>query len=200
MKRSVVFVCVHNSARSQMAGAFLNQRCSDDFVAESAGLEPGKLNPLAVAAMREVGIDIWNKHTKCTFDLLKRGKHYSYDITVCDETSAERSPTFPGGARRLLLEPSPIQQHWKARPTERLAQTRLIRDQIRAKIDTWCGSLRAHSANRLSRRRVAAVRKSQRARLAVDCRLDVVAGAFHSDAEWSICLESDAFSGAACGM
>ena len=140
MKRSVLFVCVHNSARSQMAEAFLNQRCSDDFVAESAGLEPGTLNPLAVAAMREVGIDISNKDTKSSFDLFKRGKHYSYVITVCDETSAERCPIFPGGARRL---------HWSfpdpaalaGTSEERLAQTRLIRDQIRTKIDTWCAEI-----------------------------------------------------------
>lgn len=137
MKRSVLFVCVHNSARSQMAEAFLNQRCPDDFAAESGGLEPGTINPLAVAAMREVGIDLSNKDTKSTFDLLKRGRQYSYVITVCDEASAERCPVFPGGARRLhwsLPDPAAAQGTWE----ERLAQTRLIRDQIRAKIDAWC--------------------------------------------------------------
>ena len=140
MKQSVLFVCVHNSARSQMAEAFLNQRCSNDFVAESAGLEPGELNPLAVAAMREVGIDISNKDTKSVFDLLKRGKRYSYVITVCDETSAERCPIFPGGARRLhwsFPDPAALEGTWEAR----LAQTRSIRGQIRAKIDSWCGEV-----------------------------------------------------------
>jgi glycerol uptake facilitator-like aquaporin/protein-tyrosine-phosphatase len=140
MKRSVLFVCVHNSARSQMAEAFLNQRCPDDFVAESAGLEPGALNPLAVAAMREVGIDISNKDTKSTFDLSKRGKHYSYVITVCDETSAERCPIFPGGARRLHWSfPDPAALEGTSE--NRLAQTRLIRDQIGAKIDSWCAEV-----------------------------------------------------------
>lgn len=140
MKRSVLFVCVHNSARSQMAEAFLGQRCPDDFVAESAGLEPGTINPLAVTAMREVGVDIAHKETKSTFDLFKLGKQYSYVITVCDETSAERCPVFPGGARRLhwsFPDPAALQGAWE----ERLAQTRLIRDQIRAKIDAWCAEI-----------------------------------------------------------
>ena len=96
MKRSVLFVCVQNGARSQMAEAFLNEICPDDFAAESAGLEPGELNPLAVAAMREAGIDISSKQTKAVFDLFKTGKLYSYVVTVCDETSAERCPIFPG--------------------------------------------------------------------------------------------------------
>jgi predicted protein tyrosine phosphatase len=58
MKTKVLFICVHNSARSQMAEAFLKEICGDHFEAHSAGLEPGKLNPLAVEAMREIGIDI----------------------------------------------------------------------------------------------------------------------------------------------
>lgn len=140
MKRSVLFVCVHNSARSKMAEAFLNQRCPDDFVAESAGLEPGTLNPLAVAAMGEVGIDISSRQTQSTLDLFKRGKHYSYVITVCDEMSAERCPIFPGNARRLhwsFPDPATVE----GTREERLAKTRLIRDQIRGKIDAWCSEI-----------------------------------------------------------
>jgi arsenate reductase len=123
-----------------MAEAFLKERCPDDFAAESAGLEPALLNPLAVAAMREVGIDISNNDTKSSFDLFKRGKQYSYVITVCDEASAERCPVFPGGSRRLhwsFPDPASLAGTWE----ERLAQTRLIRDQIRAKIDTWCAEI-----------------------------------------------------------
>lgn len=137
MKRDVLFICVHNSARSQMAEAFLNQLCPDDFVAESAGLEPGTLSPLAVAVMREIGIDISAKETKGVFDLFKAGRHFSYVITVCDETSAERCPVFPGQARRLhwsFDDPAAAQGSWE----QRLAQTRVIRDEIRAKIKEWC--------------------------------------------------------------
>jgi thioredoxin type arsenate reductase len=140
MRQHVLFVCVHNSARSQMAEAFLNARCAGDFVAASAGLEPGSLNPLAIEAMGEMGIDISHNTTKSAFDLFKAGKHYAYVITVCDEASAERCPIFPGNARRL---------HWSFRDPasfqgtqeERLAQTRAVRDAIRAKIEEFCGEV-----------------------------------------------------------
>jgi arsenate reductase (thioredoxin) len=140
MKRSVLFVCVHNSARSQMAEAFVNKWCADDFVAESAGLEPGTLNPLAVSTMMEVGIDISTVTTKSAFDLFKTGKRYSYVITVCDESSAEQCPVFPGGARRV---------HWSfpdpagvaGSDEEKAEQVRSIRDSIRAQIATWCAEV-----------------------------------------------------------
>jgi glycerol uptake facilitator-like aquaporin len=137
MKQPVLFVCVHNSARSQMAQAFLNACCPDDFVAESAGLEPGTLNPLAIEAMREVGIDISHNATKSAFDLYKAGKAFAYVITVCDEASAERCPVFPGTALRLnwsFPDPASFQGTWE----ERMAQTRAVRDAIRAKIGEFC--------------------------------------------------------------
>jgi arsenate reductase len=69
--------------------------CGKHFAAESAGLEPGKLNPLAVAVMHEVGIDISGKRTRSVSDVIKSGQSFSYVVTVCDETSAERCPAFP---------------------------------------------------------------------------------------------------------
>ena len=137
MKRDVLFVCIHNGARSQMAEAFLNEMCPGDFTAQSAGLEPGTLNPLAVAAMREVGIDIAERRTKSAFDVFKGGDLFSYVITVCDETTAERCPIFPGQARRLhwsFADPAASHGIWE----ERLAATRIIRDEIRARIASWC--------------------------------------------------------------
>src|SRR5882757_4670461 len=101
MKQRVLFICIHNSARSQMAEAWMNELCPDFFEAESAGLEPGTLNPLVVEAMSEVGIDISGKETRAVFDVFKSGKLFSYVITVCDETSAERCPIFPGVTKRL---------------------------------------------------------------------------------------------------
>ena len=76
-KKTVLFVCIHNSARSQMAEAFLNTLGSDRFLAESAGLEPGKLNPLVIEAMQEIGIDISHKKTQSTEDCLKKGTLYN---------------------------------------------------------------------------------------------------------------------------
>jgi arsenate reductase len=145
MKRSVLFVCVHNSARSQMAEAFVNELCSTDYVAESAGLEPGDLNPLAVAAMNEIGFDIAGNEAKSALNLFKGGRQYSYVITVCDETSAERCPVFSGGARRLhwsFADPAATKGTWD----ERLEQTRNIRDDIRAKVNAWCSEVCAHAA------------------------------------------------------
>jgi arsenate reductase len=137
MNRGVLFVCVHNSARSQMAAAFLNANCPDDFFAESAGLEPGKLNPLAVAAMHEIGIDISSNQTKSVLEVVAAGRHYSYVVTVCDETSAERCPVFPGKAQRLhwsFPDPASLQGTWE----ERLAKTREIRDAIQTQVLDWC--------------------------------------------------------------
>jgi arsenate reductase len=137
MKQKVLFICVHNSARSQMAEAFLNNICGDHFDAQSAGLEPGKINPLAVEAMREIGIDISQKKTQSVFDVFKSGELFAYVITVCDETSAERCPIFPGVTRRLhwsFPDPSTL----SGTQEERLADTRKIRDQIRARIEIWC--------------------------------------------------------------
>src|SRR5213596_172762 len=101
MKQRVLFICVHNSARSQIAEAFLNEICGDQFEAHSAGLEPGRLNPIVVEAMQEIGIDISRNQTKAVFDFVRSGQAFAYVITVCDETSAERCPIFPGVTTRL---------------------------------------------------------------------------------------------------
>jgi arsenate reductase (thioredoxin) len=94
-KDRVLFVCIHNSARSQMAEAWCNHLCGDFLEAESAGLEPGTLNPLAVRAMKEVGIDISQKGTQDVFNLVKAGRLYSYVITVCDQAAS--APRNHGG-------------------------------------------------------------------------------------------------------
>src|SRR5438876_215425 len=85
MKKKVLFVCIHNSARSQMAEAFLSRICGECFEAHSAGLEPGKLNPVVVEAMKEIGIDISGNRTKAVFDYVKAGTGFACVITVCDE-------------------------------------------------------------------------------------------------------------------
>ena len=140
MKTKVLFVCVHNSARSQMAEAFLKQLCPEEFEAHSAGLQPGKLNPVVVEAMREVGIDISGNRTKAVFDLFKSGQLFSHVITVCDEASAERCPIFPGVTKRLhwsFADPS----SFGGTPAEVLEQTRKVRDAIQERIEEWCGEV-----------------------------------------------------------
>src|SRR5437868_9393607 len=120
-----------------MAEAWLNHICGDFFAAESAGLEPGTLNPLVVKAMQEVGIDISKKETRAVFDVFKTGKLFSRVITVCDETSAERCPIFPGVTKRLhwsFADPAAL----TGRREERPAGTRKIRDQTRVRVEMWC--------------------------------------------------------------
>ena len=82
IKKKMLFICVHNSARSQMAAALVNQLCGDVFEAESAGLEPGVLNPIVVEALQEIGIDISQKRTQAVSDVWKGGTLFSYVITV----------------------------------------------------------------------------------------------------------------------
>jgi arsenate reductase len=137
MKKKVLFVCIHNSARSQMAEAFLNQICGEEFEAYSAGLEPGKLNPVVVEAMQEAGIDISGNRTKSVFDMLKSGKLFACVISVCNEAGAERCPIFPGIATRLhwrFPDPSTFQGTREAK----LARTCEVRDAIKEKIELWC--------------------------------------------------------------
>jgi arsenate reductase (thioredoxin) len=134
----VLFVCIRNSARSQMAEGFLNAMCGERFVAESAGLEPGTLNPLAVAAMAEVGIDISHKGTQSVFDLFKSGHLYSYVVTVCDGASAELCPIFPGIVKRMhwgIPDPAIVEGTYD----DRMRAFRETRDEIRAKVDEFCG-------------------------------------------------------------
>lgn len=120
-----------------MAEAWLNQICGESFSAESAGLEPGTLNPLVVQAMQEIGIDISQKETQAVFDVFKSGKLFAYVVTVCDETSAERCPIFPGVAKRLhwsFADPSTL----TGTDEEKMVEVRKIRDDIRLKIEEWC--------------------------------------------------------------
>src|SRR5206468_9768569 len=92
----VLFVCIHNSARSQMAEAYLNHLGGGTFAAESAGLEPGVLNPGVVQVLQEDGMDISRNKAKSVFEMLEQGRLFDFVITVCDETSAEKCPVFPG--------------------------------------------------------------------------------------------------------
>src|ERR1041385_6910125 len=96
MKQRVIFVCIHNSGRSQMGEGFLRDLAADRFEVSSAGIESGTLNPLVVQAMAEVGVDISRHYAKTAQSLIDAGERFDTVITVCDETSAERCPMFPG--------------------------------------------------------------------------------------------------------
>jgi arsenate reductase (thioredoxin) len=134
-KIRVLFVCVHNSARSQMAEVLLNHLAGDRFEAESAGLEPEELNPLAVEVMREIGIDLSMNRAKSVFDLYKQDRLYNYVVPVCDE-AAERCPIFPSFATILrwsFENPARFTGSYE----ERLAKTRELRDRIKKKVEKF---------------------------------------------------------------
>ncbi len=136
MKKRVLFVCVHNSARSQMAEAFLNHLAGDCYEAESAGLEPGKINPVVVEVMREEGIDISGNKTKGVFGMYKAGKRFHYVITVCEGAAAERCPIFPSAFRTIRWtfdDPS----RFEGTHEEKLEKTREVRDRIKQVIEEW---------------------------------------------------------------
>lgn len=135
-KRKVLFICVHNSARSQMAEALLNQMAGDEYEAQSAGLEPGSLNPLTVEVLREIGIDIGGKETQGVFDVFRSGQLFAYVVAVCDESAGERCPIFPGVTKRLNWS---FEDPAKAvgSEEEKLAVFRQVRDQIRERLHNF---------------------------------------------------------------
>jgi arsenate reductase (thioredoxin) len=133
IKHRILFVCIHNSARSQMAEAFLKKYGNEHFEVESAGLEPGKLNPNVVEVMKEKGIDISNHGTQSVFDLFDKSRIYDAVITVCDEASAESCPIFPGPAKKIawsFTDPS----SFTGSKEEILKKTAKVRDQMEQKV------------------------------------------------------------------
>lgn len=116
-----------------MGEAYLKMFANDKFIAESAGLEAGTLNPFAVKAIALDGIDISRNKTKDVFDFHREGKSYDYVITVCDEANASRCPIFPGPHKKIswsFEDPS----SFIGSDDEKLNRTILIRDQIKAAV------------------------------------------------------------------
>lgn len=132
-KTRVLFLCTHNSARSQMAEGFLRAMAGDRFEAQSAGTEKTSVNPLAIRVMAERGIDLGG-HASKVYDGLMQ-ERWDYLVTVCDDAN-ERCPFVPGSVKRL---------HWsfedpsRARGTEeeRLHVFRRVRDQIEQRLAEW---------------------------------------------------------------
>lgn len=126
-KQSVLILCTGNSARSQMAEGLLRHDAGDRFVVESAGTKPGIVRPEAIAAMRELGIDISGHRSKHVDEF--QGKHFDYVITVCDNAN-ESCPVFFGATKRLhhsFEDPAALQRSEEVR----LALFRRVRDELR---------------------------------------------------------------------
>jgi arsenate reductase len=131
--RKILFICEHNSARSQIAEAYLNLFAGDRLFAESAGLEPGNLNSYAVEVLKEEGIDISAHKTKGVFELFRQQKQYDAIITVCSPAVNAKCPIFPGRVKRLNW-PFDDPSGFTGNREEILEQTRKLRDQIKEKV------------------------------------------------------------------
>jgi arsenate reductase len=136
-KAKVLFLCTGNSARSQMAEALLRVQAGDRFETYSAGLEPTEVNPLAIDAMDEIGIDISGQRAKSLTEYLGR-RHFGYLITVCDYAAAN-CPMFPGVAARLhwsLVDPAAAE----GTEEERLEVFRCVRDELKRLIEEFAAT------------------------------------------------------------
>jgi arsenate reductase len=140
MKRTkVLFLCTGNSARSQMAQAFLNHFAGDRFEAYSAGLEPKGIHPYTRKVMEEVGLDLMEHTSKHLSEYM--GKvHFGYLITLCSDADEKCPSTFPGMGRRLhwaFEDPAAFQ----GTDEETLEKFRQVRDQIERRVKEWVEDL-----------------------------------------------------------
>jgi arsenate reductase len=129
-KQRVLILCTGNSARSQMAEGILRSLDAEQYDVESAGVEPSHVRPEAIAAMREIGIDISSHRSKSVDEFV--GQHFDYVITVCDNAK-ERCPVFPAETKRIhwsFTDPAAV----SGREEVRLAAFRKVRDEIRERL------------------------------------------------------------------
>lgn len=140
-KKHVLFICVHNSARSQIAEEYLRSMAGDLFEVDSAGLDPGDLNPYVVAALKEDGIDISGKKTQSVWELFQEGKMYDYVITVCSREAEEKCPVWPQPAeRRSWSYPDPSK--FTGTEQEILAKVRELRNVMKEQVRQFVDSFR----------------------------------------------------------
>ena len=126
MKKKVLFICTHNSARSQIAEGVLNTLLGDKYKAYSAGTEPTKVNLFAIKAMTEIGIDISTHRSKSIEDFY--GKKFDYVVTVCDHAK-EVCPFFPG--EKILHKDFEDPSKFKGSEEEIMQKVRKVREEVR---------------------------------------------------------------------
>lgn len=135
MKKRVLFICTHNSARSQMAEAFLNKLYGDRYEAYSAGIEPREINPYVVKAMAEIGIDISKQRSKSIKEFW--GQRFDYVVTVCDD-ARENCPFFPG--KEIIHKGFEDPSKFKGSEREIMEKVRRVRDKIKRWIEETFGN------------------------------------------------------------
>jgi len=132
----VLFVCIHNSARSQIAEAFLKQLAPSNWYIESAGIKKGNLNPLVVDILKEKGFDLSQKKTQTIEEVLKKNITFNTVITVCDAENANRCPRFPKKTKKINWFFEDIKA-LKGDDKEKKEKISLICDEIEKKIKKW---------------------------------------------------------------
>jgi arsenate reductase len=135
-KTKVLFICVHNSGRSQIAEEYLKKFAGDIFEVESAGLKPTNLHPLVQKVMEEDGFDLSRKKTQSAWDLFREGKLYKYVITVCDRANEEGCPLFPKPYTQLNW-PFPDPESFEGVEEDKLQQIRILRDSIKSRVEQF---------------------------------------------------------------
>jgi len=143
-KPRVLFLCTGNSCRSQMAEGWLRAIAGDQFEVFSAGVKPAGVNAMAIAVMREIGVDISGQRSKSVGELL--GQHFPYTVTVCD-SAREQCPVFPGPCQRL---------HWSLEDPaaatgtdeQRLGLFRRVRDEIGDRVREFVKATALHPAGK----------------------------------------------------
>jgi arsenate reductase len=132
--KTVLFICTHNSARSQMAEAFLNKLCGDKYQAKSAGVTPTQINPYVAKAMAELGFDLSTHRSKSILEF--QGKAFDYVVTVCN-AARENCPFFPGEIEIDKSFPDP--SAFTGTEEEILRKVRVVRDEIKNWVkSTFC--------------------------------------------------------------
>ena len=137
----VLFVCVHNAARSRMAEALLRELGGPGFEVTSAGFEPREVNPLVVEALADIGLSLpLSAAQPSVFELYRVGRHFHYVIGVCDEEHGQKCPLFPGVTQRIYWS-FPDPSTFTGTHAERLALVIQVREAIRERLEAWVASL-----------------------------------------------------------
>jgi arsenate reductase len=137
----VLFICLDNSARSQIAAAYLNALGAGRFKADSAGYKPKGINPLAIEVMQEEGIDISEKATNDLFNLYKEGRQFGYVINICDTAKGEECPIYPGNMNRVTWPVEDI-ANGKGSIEEKLDKMRKVRDEVKELVREFIGEVK----------------------------------------------------------
>lgn len=140
-KKKVLFVCAHNSFRSQIAEAILNEKYGNQFKADSAGLSKRAIDPLAIKVMKDYGLDISGNSVDSVFDFYKEGRLYDFVITVCSRESEKECPVFPGIRKRVNWEIEDPESYTGTQE-EKLQKAEQLRDEIEKRIDLFVKSIK----------------------------------------------------------